>query len=459
MFYLLTFGMLYPITNNKELPLSVESAIADLAIIISRRLEAHFNSMPGHLENWMDEQFGNRLYPKEFISQIPQINNVQEWIVLLLALVPHVKPDFFETLITEYLPKGGDFPEFGGVKASNHRGLLPTGETAQFVIAGNDFEKRLEVQTFFREEHFFFQQGILWLEPVKEGEPIMSGRIIIAQEWVDKLLFNREWVPRFGLDFPAKHITTNMVWDDVVLHPRTMQLIKDISTWLEYHEEFFKDENLKRKTKPGYRVLFYGPSGTGKTLTAALLGKQYKKDVYKIDLSLIVSKYIGETEKNLEQVFRKAETRDWILFFDEADALFGKRTNVQSSHDKYANQEVSYLLQRVEDYKGLLILASNFKNNLDDAFIRRFHSIIHFPMPGAQERFMLWTKSLPAGLHHHSSINLRELADQYELSGASILNAVQLAALSAYSRNDHNLYQTDLIEGVKKVFLKEEKSV
>jgi hypothetical protein len=451
--------MLYPLTNNKTLPSSIEAAIADLELIVSRRLEAHFNSIPGNLERWMEDQFGNRLYQEEFISQIPQINNAQEWIVLLLALVPHVRPDFFETLITEHLPKGGDFPEFGGVKASNHRGLLPTGETAQFVIAGNDLEKRLEMQLLFREEHFFFQQGILWLEPVKEGEPLMSGRIVIAQEWVDKLLFDKEWAPRFGLDFPAKHITTDMLWEDVVLHPRTMQLIKDISTWLEFHEEFFNDENLKRKIKPGYRVLFYGPSGTGKTLTAALLGKQYKKDVYKIDLSLIVSKYIGETEKNLEQVFRKAETRDWILFFDEADALFGKRTNVQSSHDKYANQEVSYLLQRVEDYKGLLILASNFKNNLDEAFIRRFHSIIHFPMPGAQERFLLWTKSLPSGLHHHQSINLRELADQYDLSGASILNAVQLAALSAYSRNDHTLYQTDLIEGIKKVFLKEEKSV
>ena len=117
------------------------------------------------------------------------------------------------------------------------------------------------------------------------------------------------------------------------------------------------------------------------------------------------------------------------------------------------------MLQRVDDYKGLLILASNFKNNLDDAFIRRFHSIIHFPMPGAQERFMLWTKTLPSGLHHHQSIDVRQLADQYELSGASILNALQLAALSAYSRGDHTLYQTDLVEGVKKVFLKEEKSV
>src|SRR5690606_2133124 len=242
--------------------------------------------------------------------------------------------------------------------------MLPTGETAQFILAGTDIAARLQVQELFREEHFFFKQGILWLEAMKEGEPMMSGRIILAQEWVDKILFGKESATRFGIDFPAKQILTNMIWDDVVLHPRTLQQVNDISVWLEHHHKLMEDENLKRKIKPGYRVLFYGPSGTGKTLTAALLGKQFEKEVYRIDLSQIVSKYIGETEKNLEGVFKKAETKNWILFFDEADALFGKRTNVQSAHDKYANQEVSYLLQRVEDYDGLLILASNFKNNL-----------------------------------------------------------------------------------------------
>jgi SpoVK/Ycf46/Vps4 family AAA+-type ATPase len=219
------------------------------------------------------------------------------------------------------------------------------------------------------------------------------------------------------------------------------------------------DSNLQRRVKPGYRVLFYGPPGTGKTLTTALLGKQFNKDVYRIDLSQIISKFIGETEKNLENVFRRAENRDWILFFDEADALFGKRTSVQSSHDKYANQEVSYLLQRVEDFPGLLILASNFKSNLDDAFIRRFHEVVHFPLPDAGERKILWEKSLPAGLIPESVINLSEIASQYELTGASILSAVQYAALCSYARNSKELTGNDLIEGIRREFLKEEKSI
>ncbi|HXS36553.1 MAG TPA: ATP-binding protein [Flavipsychrobacter sp.] len=437
---------------------NLQSAIDNCRTIISERLKAHFTDTALDLEQWMKDQFDTSLISGALQSAIPFLKSNDEWFAVMVALMPHIYPSLFESVILEHLPNGGDFPEFGGVKATNHRGMLPTGETVQFILGGNDIDKRLQLQQLFREEHFFYRNGILWLEPVKEGEPIMSGRIVLAQEWVEKLLFGKESAPRFGLDFPAKQIVTSMEWEDVVLHPRTLHQIKDISIWLEHHHKLSLDDNLKKKVKPGYRVLFYGPSGTGKTLTAALLGKEFKKDVYRIDLSQIVSKYIGETEKNLEGVFKKAETKDWVLFFDEADALFGKRTNVQSAHDKYANQEVSYLLQRVEDYPGLLILASNFKNNLDDAFLRRFHAVVHFPMPNAFERATLWQKSLPSNLQYHTSINLKELAEQFELTGASILNAVQYATLQCYARNDGILLQTDLMDGIKKEFLKEEKS-
>ena len=450
--------MLYTLHKNIIPSFAVEAAMNDLKQIIFHRMQTHFDKNVFRLDKWLTEKFNGNLIKQEIVKHLPQIPNADEWIILMTALVPHVQPDFFASIISEQLPSGGDFPEFGGVKGNNHRGLLPTGETVQFILAGSEIEQRLQVQQFFSEEHYFYRQGILWLEPVKEGEPAMSGRIIISQDWVDKILLDKESVPKFGLDFPAKKITTSMVWDDVVLNSQTLKYINEISRWLQHHHLFFEDENLKRKIKPGYRVLFYGPAGTGKTLTAALLGKQYKKDVYRIDLSQIVSKYIGETEKNLESVFKKAETKDWILFFDEADALFGKRTNVQSAHDKYANQEVSYLLQRVEDYPGLLILASNFKNNIDDAFLRRFHSLVHFPMPGYSERLLLWQKSMPSSLRIDDSVRLEDLAEPYELSGASILNAVQYAVLQSYSRNNNVLLQTDLVDGIKKEYLKEDKT-
>ncbi|THU40583.1 ATP-binding protein [Niastella caeni] len=450
--------MLYPLHKHTAPSFGIEAALNDLRQIIVHRMQTHFNQHSLVLDKWLAETFGDQLIREEIIKSLPAEISAEEWITLLLSLVPHVQPSFFESIIAEHLPNGGDFAEFGGVKGSNHRSILPTGETVQFILAGTAIEQRLQIHQLFSEDHFFYRHGILWLEPVKEGEPVMSGRIVMAQDWIDKILLDKETVPRFGLDFPARRITTNMIWEDVVLNQQTRNYVNEISSWLQLHHKFNEDENLKRKIKPGYRVLFYGPSGTGKTLTAALLGKQFQKDVYRVDLSQVVSKYIGETEKNLESVFKKAETKNWILFFDEADALFGKRTNMQSAHDKYANQEVSYLLQRVEDYPGLLILATNFKSNLDEAFLRRFHSLIHFPMPNSAERLLLWQRSMPANLERHADIKLEELAKQYEISGASILNAVQYATLQTYARNNGVICQKDLIDGVRKEYLKEDKS-
>ena len=450
--------MLYSIKKNNTSSVAFESAMNDLRQIITQRIQNHFNKNIFGMEQWISDNLNGNLYKQDIVKHLPHIPDTDEWITLMLAMVPHLLPDFFGSLIAELLPTGGDFPEFGGVKANNHRGLLPTGETVQFILAGNDIENRLRIQQLFSEDHFFYRHGVLWIEPVKEGEPIMSGRIIMGQDWVDRILLDKETVPRFGLDFPARRITTGIVWEDVVLNNQTMTQVNEISNWLKYHHLFNYDDNLKRKIKPGFRVLFHGPAGTGKTLTAALLGKQFEMDVYRIDLSQIVSKYIGETEKNLENVFKKAETKNWILFFDEADALFGKRTSVQSAHDKYANQEVSYLLQRVEDFPGLLILASNFKNNLDEAFLRRFHSLIHFPMPNSSERLLLWHKTMPASLTCDKSVNLEELAKQYELSGASILNVVQFASLQTFSRNENIIYQKDFLAGIRKEFLKEDRS-
>lgn len=385
--------------------------------------------------------------------------NIEEYVILLLALVPHVYPTALDSIVQKFLPNGGDFPEFGGVKINNCRSMLPTGETAQFILAGNDIINRLRVTHYFSTEHFFHKQSVLSLEPVKEGEPRMSGRIILQPEYVDLLTIGKISPPAFSGDFPARSIETEMTWDDLVLHPATYAHINDIRNWLQYSVLLEKDPVLSRKIKKGYRALFYGASGTGKTLTASLLGKQFNKSVYRIDLSQVVSKYIGETEKNLEKVFAKAESKDWILFFDEADALFGKRSNVSSAHDKYANQEVSYLLQRVEDYAGLIILASNFKNNIDQAFVRRFNAVVHFPMPDATERLAIWNKNTPVTIPLDANVKLKTYADKYELSGSAIANVMQYAALCALSRAQPVIQDSDLTHGIRRELIKEDKVI
>ncbi len=231
--------------------------------------------------------------------------------------------------------------------------------------------------------------------------------------------------------------------------------LEAIITWIRHADVILDDWRLAKAIKPGYRCLFCGPPGTGKTLTATLIGKAVGADVYRIDLSMIVSKYIGETEKNLAQVFEQAQSRQWILFFDEADALFGKRTATASSNDRYANQEVSYLLQRVEDFGGTVILASNLKANIDEAFARRFQSLVHFPMPDADQRLRLWSGMLAPTGRLSGDVDLAALAEAHELSGGAIANVVRAAAISALQRGRQTIGTGDLVGGIAKELRKE----
>lgn len=436
---------------NREIQ-EIMQLLEILSTLIHTRLEDHFQN---HNDNHLRIEPSIQLNENCVFLNTNQFNQYERLLVLL-TIAPQIQPSFYDNIIKEFLPQGGDFPEFGGVRGGNHRGLLPTGETAQFILASNNIEKRLAVQELLIEGDLI-KENILWVEPVKEGEPFMSGRLVISQDWLLKTLLGKELSPKFGPDFPAKLITTKMDWSDLIINTRTAQQIQDIKVWLDNHKALFNDWGMGKKIKPGYRALFYGPPGTGKTMTASLLGKEFDKDVYRIDLSQIVSKYIGETEKNLEKIFIKAEHKDWILFFDEADALFGKRSNVQSAHDKYANQEVSYLLQRVEDFPGLIILASNYKTNIDSAFVRRFNAIIHFPMPGHQERFELWNNSKPLQAAFENETDIWNIALKYELSGSAIMNIIHYASLQALNKKTNILSRETLLEGIKREYEKEER--
>lgn len=380
--------------------------------------------------------------------------NLAEQLTLLIALAPHLQPDFFDQWITAQLPQAGDYPQIGGWRGKSHRGFLPTGETVLFILAGNQFVDRLQLQQIFRADHSFAREHVLYLDAPAEGEPLMSGKLILDSDYVELFTQGRFSSPHLSMNFPAQRITTEMEWDDLVLNEQTFQQIRDLQAWITYGSTLLYDWNMKKKLKLGYRALFTGLPGTGKTLTASLLGKYTGKDVYKVDLSMVVSKFIGETEKNLSHLFDRAESKNWILFFDEADALFGKRTNVRDAHDKYANQEVSYLLQRIENYDGLVILSSNMKSNIDDAFVRRFQSIIHFPMPTARERSQLWQKAFPSQIQLSASVDLDRLATDYELSGAEIMNVIQHCCLQALQRSTLTLDAAEILSAIQREFTK-----
>ena len=382
-----------------------------------------------------------------------------ERIVLILTLIPHIRPELLDIFFTHNRNFDRGFTEFGGWKGKTHGGFLPTCETASFILAGTDLQKRFEIVRLFQDEHFFSSKGIIRVEHEASGEPFFSGLLLISTEYLNRLTSGISYKPDYSINFPAKRITTKLGWDDLVLAPEVLEEIENINTWLLHSRIIMEDWGMERMIKPGYRSLFHGPPGTGKTLTATLIGAAAGVDVYRIDLSMVVSKYIGETEKNLASVFDQAQNKNWILFFDEADALFGKRTQTTNSHDRYANQEISYLLQRVEDFPGIAILATNMKANIDEAFARRFQSVVYFPMPDTEQRLRLWKGILNGRCRVAENVRLEKIAEDYELSGGAITNVVRYGAIRALQMNREAISYDDLIRGITKELRKEGKTI
>lgn len=380
-------------------------------------------------------------------------------IVLMLAMLPHVRPQALDLLFTQNKNTERQFTEFGGWRAQHHNGLLPTGETAAFVLAGDDLSRRFDVMALFDADHVFARASILRLERRADGEPALAAALHIERDFLERSTSGREHKPDYSAGFPAKRITTQHDWKDLVLTPDVIEEIDQIRQWLDDGEGIMQRWQLDRIVKPGFRALFYGPPGTGKTLTATLLGKAAGVDVYRIDLSKIVSKYIGETEKNMANVFDQAQNKHWILFFDEADALFGKRTEGSTANDRHANQEVAYLLQRIEDYPGVVLLASNLKDNIDEAFARRFQSAIHFPMPDEIQRLQLWRNLFPARRGLSDDVDLPALAAEHVLSGGALLNVARHAVMWAERDGRQVVKQGDLLRAIRREHIKEGRTI
>lgn len=222
-------------------------------------------------------------------------------------------------------------------------------------------------------------------------------------------------------------------WEDLILPRVSLQRVREVAAAIKYRHVVYSEWGFAERISAGHglKALFAGASGTGKTMTAGVIARELGLDLFKIDLSAIVSKYIGETEKNLDSIFRAAHSSNAILFFDEADALFGKRSEVKDAHDRYANIEVAYLLQKIEEYEGVVILASNLSKNIDDAFARRMHYVVEFPLPDERDREQLWKGMFPPQVPLSQDVDFPFIAKQFSLTGGDIRNVALDAAFLA----------------------------
>ncbi len=445
----------------------VEGAVASSISVIARELEWLSSIFQFRIEAYLkggDQSLAHlpppSLVGNSFYEQLLQENkfSLSERIVLLMALAIHFSPAIYDIFFIKDAQLEKGYTAFGGITKNTQNGFIPTGETVCFVLYGKNTMDRFKVLDLFSNQHPFYKKNMLSLTEVDEGESLFNGCLSISKEYLSLLAQGKAYRPQYTSSFPARRLTTDLHWEDAVYDDHTLESLEEVKIWINNSEQMMMDPEISRFLKKGYRVLFYGPPGTGKTMTAALFGKECRMDVYQIDLSAVVSKYIGETEKNLARVFDMAENKKWILFFDEADALFGSRTNVQSSNDQYMNQQVGYLLQRIEDYNGVVVLATNFKDNIDTAFLRRFQSTIYFPKPGAEQRLLLWEKYFTP-VFDLGQVDLATVAAEQEITGGSIINILRYCLILSLKRKSKTLTTEDVLAGINKEYAKEGVSV
>ena len=303
-----------------------------------------------------------------------------------------------------------------------------TGEVAR-TLAARSFRGRLDATVMLSEHGRMHSLGMLTADPPGSLSGVLRPDPALLA-WLLGLPSTRQTATA---EFPARPLATVHTIDDVVLPAAARARVTQLENRIAHCSTVVEDWGFGKHhdNVAGVVALFHGPPGTGKTMTAAAIAAATRLPAYQIDLSALVSKYIGDTEKALAKVFDRAEREGCILLFDEADAIFGERTEVADSHDRYANQEVSYLLSRIEEHPGVVILTTNLLSNIDAAFQRRIHVIVEFLEPGPAERERLWAAVVPKALPLDTGVDLNDLAQRYPLTGAQIRDATLDAAYLA----------------------------
>lgn len=370
-----------------------------------------------------------------------------ERLLIILALTPVITPSLFDVLLSINEQTNRPFTEFGMVERDAT--LYASAATAAFILGGDDIMTQCHVLKTLHTSPLL--KRVLSHHTDGHAPSLLSAPLALTAEYVQTLTTATAYTPESDSTFAASPVKSNMTWQDLVLPTSIQTQLDDIIQWVKHGEALITEWQIGKQLRPGYRALFYGPPGTGKTLTASVLGQAVDMAVYKIDLSMVTSKYIGETEKNLEKVFSLAEHRRWILFFDEADALFGKRQTSNSANDQFANQNVAYLLQRIERFNGIVILASNFKDNIDNAFFRRFESIVHFESPKPAQRLSMWQNGFCEKTRLSPDINFQQLADQHPLSGADIVNVIRCVSLKLLSQGRSEVHPRDIHDAIAQI--------
>ena len=392
----------------------------------------------------------NNIYVQVVQAFAPQEQHYVR-ILLLLALAPHFKPELLDVLIIKNDHTGAIYTELGGRFEQNPAKFRPTLQTAFFLLSQDVLAQKLKIAQWFDTSGIFYRKNILTLETQanEHSQQSLNNEVITPTEEFLTLLTGAPYLPKMSTSFPAEPLTTSLEWDDLVLKKETLQNIEEVIALVEVIGQNDGRLRVSNHVKPGFRALFYGPSGTGKSFTAALMGKRLGMPVLRVHSAMLTSKFVGETEKNLDRLFDTAEGRQWILLFDEGENFFGQRSaGGGNAQDHYVNQQLGYMLQRIEAYNGLVIVSTNRKVAMDQAFKRRFQAMIEFPEPAEAERRLLWDKMF-AQVPLHADVQLHAFSDQYhELTGGLLTNVLVTAVAKMYHHNQSMVGHSHLEEAI-----------
>lgn len=423
------------------------------------RLKVYFENNAENIEaNFPPPDISQLLSPYAEIIRHYKMS-FSERFVFLMAFMPHLRPQTLDIFRINNSLLNLPYTEFGGWRGINHVGFLPTCETAAFILAGDDLLKRFAIADLFKNDHFFIQHNLLKFEQIENGEPLYSSPLILSSDCLQRLTQGKINKPNFSEIFPATLLQTQLNWSDLVVNQDALEEINNVITWHKSQDSILKNCELDKLVKPGNCMLFYGPPGTGKTLTATLIGKEVNADVYRIDLSMAISHCIEKTIKNIANIFDQAQNKNWILYLDEADFIFGKNTKTKNEHKSLANQVVSYLAHSIESFPGVIILSANNKENIAPKLIEKCQSEVQFTMPDKYQRKILWERFFSKNDLLDTDVDFQYIADRYKLSGGALVNIGRYAVILATKHNRSKIIQRDLLEGIKRELMKTGKSL
>lgn len=363
----------------------------------------------------------------------------EEFVLLCLSLSATFAPELLQ-MLSAAASDPSMTPYTGGIFLKGLPVFCPTVRTAVFLLAGKDMEKRRRYASAFHNRQSIFSAGIVIAEPPSPVSVFMDHHLIFSDQFLGTILQGE--LPRLDADpgFPVRRARGKHILADVILKAKTQQQISKLRIFAKNMKKLWEIDT-DGKTRSNFIGIFSGDPGTGKSHAAEAVGNEFGLPVYKVNFAQMVSKYIGETEKNLEKVFDRFDKQPSILFFDEAESIFSKRTEVGDSHDQHANNLQSFLLQKVEEFSGIIILATNVQNltqYFDRAFQRRFRLIVEFEFPDYPERLEIWKRALFGPFRFEEGL-IERLAKNYQLSGGSIYNVISDGIIEALERDTETI--------------------